>query len=99
MEFHLAEARAILQRTPLTLDALLRGLPTTWTTVRDGEGTWSPHEVVAHLISGDRTNVIPRARLILDGDSTQTFTPFDRDGFFAEANGMPLGDLLDLFAQ
>ena len=99
MDFDLAEARSVLERTPSTLDAFLRGLPTTWTTVRDGEGTWSPHEVIAHLISGDRTNVIPRARLILDRDSTQTFVPFDRDGFFAEANGLELGDLLDLFAQ
>jgi hypothetical protein len=99
MEFDLSEARAILERTPTTLDAFLRGLPVTWTTARDGEGSWSPHEIVAHLISGDRTNVIPRAQLILDRDATRTFAPFDRDGFFAEANGMPLGDLLDLFAQ
>jgi hypothetical protein len=99
MEFDLTEARAILERTPTTLDAFLRGLPTSWTTARDGEGSWSPHEVVAHLISGDRTNVIPRARLILHRDATATFVPFDRDGFFGEANAMPLGDLLDLFAQ
>ena len=99
MEFDLAEARAVLQRTPPTLDAFLRGLPTTWTTVRDGDGTWSPHEIVAHLISGERTNWIPRARLILDGDSARTFVPFDRDGFFAEANDTPLGELLDLFAK
>jgi hypothetical protein len=99
MEFDLVEARAVLQRTPLTLDAFLRGLPATWTTVRDGDGTWSPHEVVAHLISSDRTNVIPRARLILERDSSRTFVPFDRDGFFSEANAMPLADLLDLFAQ
>jgi hypothetical protein len=98
MEFVLAEARAVLQRTPATLDAFLRGLPTSWTTVRDGDGTWTPHEVVAHLISGERTNWIPRAQVILDADATRTFVPFDRDGFFPEANDMALGDLLDLFA-
>ena len=99
MEFDLAEARAVLQRTPSTLDAFLRGLPPRWTTAADGEGTWTPHEVVAHLISGERTNWIPRARLILDGDPSRTFVPFDRDGFFAEAHDIPLGDLLDLFAR
>ena len=99
MQFDLAEARAVLQRTPSTLDAFLRGLPAPWTTARDGDGTWSPHEIVAHLISGERTNWIPRARLTLDGDSSRTFVPFDRDGFFAEANDIPLGELLDLFAR
>lgn len=99
MEFNLAEARAVLERTPSTLDAFLRGLPVAWTTVRDGDGTWSPHEVVAHLISGERTNWIPRARVILDADASRAFVPFDRDGFFTEANEIPLGELLDLFKQ
>jgi hypothetical protein len=98
MQFDLVEARAVLERTPSTLNAFLRGLPSAWTTVRDGDGTWSPHEIVAHLISGERTNWIPRARIILDDDPMRAFAPFDRDGFFVEANAMPLDELLDLFA-
>ncbi|HEY4303176.1 MAG TPA: DinB family protein [Gemmatimonadaceae bacterium] len=99
MEFDLREARAVLERTPRTLDAFLRGLPTSWTTVRDGDGTWSPHEIVAHLISGERTNWIPRAQVVLDRAPARSFVPFDRDGFFVDANAMSLGELLDLFAH
>jgi uncharacterized damage-inducible protein DinB len=89
----------VLERTPAVLDALLRDLPAAWTTARDGAGTWSPHEIVAHLITGERTNWIPRASLILAGDPTATFVPYDRDGYFAEANTIPLSNLLDLFAE
>ena len=98
MNFDLAEARAVLQRTPAALQSLLGGLPTAWTSATDGPGTWSPHIVMAHLINGERTDWIPRARLILAGDPDATFTPFDREGFFAEARTLPLGTLLATFA-
>ena len=97
MDFALPQCRAILERTPATLDALLRGLPDVWTRANEGPNTWSPHEVVAHLINGERTDWIPRAKLILAGDPTATFVPFQREGFFAEARAMPLTELLDLF--
>ena len=99
MEFDLAHGHAILERTPSTLQALLRGLPEAWTQASEGPKTWSPHQVVAHLINGERTDWIPRARLILAGDSQATFIPFQREGFFAEARVMPLSALLDLFAK
>jgi uncharacterized damage-inducible protein DinB len=99
MEFNLAEGRLILERTPRTLQALLRGLPDGWTRANEGPKTWSPHEVVAHLINGERTDWIPRARLILAGDATATFVPFEREGFFVEARTMPLPELLDLFER
>jgi len=99
LDFDLAEGRAVLERTPATLDAMLRGLPAVWSQARDGAATWSPHEVIAHLISADRTDWITRAAVILERDPSALFPPFDRVGFFEEANTMPLGDLLDLFAR
>jgi hypothetical protein len=97
--FKLGEAHAVLERTPATLDAMLRGLPPVWTQARDGADTWTPHEIVAHLINADRTDWIARAEVILGRDPSALLPPFDRTGFFAEANAMPLGDVLDLFAE
>jgi hypothetical protein len=99
MQFDLAQGRLVLERTPQSLGALLSGLPDAWTRSNEGANTWSPHDVVAHLINGERTDWIPRARLILDGDATATFVPFDREGFFVEARTLPLSDLLELFAS
>ena len=98
MDFELAEGRAILERTPSALRALLGGLPSPWTRATEGPGTWSPHEVIAHLINGERTDWIPRASLILAGDPEATFVPFEREGFFAEGRAQPLDTLLDTFA-
>lgn len=98
MNFDLAESRTILERTPRTFQTLLRGLPESWTRSNEGAKTWSPHEVIAHLINGERTDWIPRAKIIMAGDATATFVPFQREGFFAEARGRPLTELLDLFA-
>ena len=99
MEFDLTNGRLVLERTPVALRSLLRGLPDTWTRANEGAGTWSPHEVMAHLINGERTDWIPRARLILSGDRAATFVPFDREGFFVEGRAQPVPDLLDLFAS
>jgi hypothetical protein len=98
MDFDLAQGRLVLERTPATLRALLRGLPDAWTRSNRGPNTWSPHENIAHLINGERTDWIPRARLILAGDPTAAFVPFDREGFFVEGRAQPLPELLDLFA-
>jgi hypothetical protein len=98
MEFDLAQGRLVLERTPQTLRILLSGLPDAWSRSNEGVGTWSPHENIAHLINGERTDWIPRAQLILAGDSNATFVPFDREGFFVEGRALPLSELLDLFA-
>jgi uncharacterized damage-inducible protein DinB len=99
MTFDLAQSRLVLERTPSTLWTLLQGLPDTWTRSNEGANTWSPHEVMAHLINGERTDWIPRARLILAGDPTAVFVLFDREGFFVEGRATPLGELLELFVQ
>jgi hypothetical protein len=99
MEFDLKNGRLVLERTPAALRSLLSGLPDAWTRSNEGPNTWSPHENVAHLINGERTDWIPRARLILAGDPTATFVPFDREGFFVERRAQPLPALLELFAS
>jgi hypothetical protein len=89
---------AILERTPATLTSLLTGLPDVWVRATEGDGTWSPYDVVGHLIHGERTDWIPRARHILAGES-RPFETFDRMAQFTESQGKSLGDLLELFAD
>jgi hypothetical protein len=95
MDFHLEEAIPILERTPAVLSNLLDELSEDWTRVNEGAETWSPREVIGHLIHGERTDWIPRARIILKQESYRRFDPFDR---FAELKSdRPLRDLLDEF--
>jgi hypothetical protein len=68
--FVLEEAVAILARTPASLDALLRGLPDGWIVAHEGGETWSPFDVIGHLIHGERTDWVPRVKIILeDGEA------------------------------
>ena len=95
MEFYLEQAIPILERTPSVISTLLDDLPEEWTRVNEGPDTWSPREVVAHLINGERTDWIPRARIILQQGKYRRFDPFDR---FAELKTpRPLKDLLEEF--
>jgi DinB family protein len=96
--FSLADAIAVLARTPASLYALLDGLPETWTRATEGEGTWSPYDVMGHLLHGERANWIPRARHILAGE-TRPFDPFDREAQFRASQGKTLSDLLGTFAE
>ena len=92
------DAVAILERTPGTLGALLRGVPDVWARATEGEGTWSPYDVVGHLAHGERADWVPRARHILSGDP-RPFEPFDRTAQFAESEGKSLADLLAEFTE
>jgi hypothetical protein len=92
------EAIAILARTPATLDALVRDLPDGWITAHEGTDTWSPFDVIGHLIHGERTDWMPRARIILEHGETRAFDKFDRFAQFANSAGRTLGSLLDEFA-
>jgi hypothetical protein len=94
----LDEAVAILAGTPATLDALLRGLPEDWIVANEGSDTWSPFDVVGHLIHGERTNWVPRVRMILEHGEARAFEPLDRLAHFAESEGRTLASQLDEFA-
>jgi len=96
--FNFRDAVAVLERTPATLGALLNGLPEPWIRATEGAGTWSPYDVIGHLIHGERTDWIPRARHIMTG-KTQAFETFDRTSQFTESNGKDLVELLATFAD
>jgi hypothetical protein len=96
--FVMEEAVAILARTPATVDALLRNLPDGWIAAHEGGTTWSPFDVLGHLIHGERTDWLPRARIILDHGEARTFDTFDRLAQFAEREPRTLASLLDEFA-
>src|SRR5579863_1007483 len=99
MEHHLQSTISLLTRTPAALNTLLRDLPETWTLRSEGENTWSAFEVVGHLIHGERTDWMPRARMVLQSGEAETFAPFDRWGHVRESQGKSLGQLLDEFAR
>lgn len=98
MNFNLAEATEILERTPATLDALLRGTSEGWQTADEGPETWSPVDVLGHLIHGEETDWIPRARIILEHGERRPFDPYDRFAQFERFRGWSLDRLLDRFA-
>ena len=96
--FAMDEAVAILARTPGTLDAMLRGLQDGWISANEGENTWSPFDVVGHLIHGERTDWMQRVKLILEQGESRAFGTFDRFAQFAASAGRTLDSLLDEFA-
>ena len=103
-KFSLAEVRAVLAHTPATLNALLRGLPDTWVMSNEGRSkvgkdTWTAFDIVGHLIVGERTDWIPRARMILESGEARAFDPFDRFAQSRESQGKSLEQLLDDFAH
>jgi hypothetical protein len=99
VNFDLTSGTAVLARTPQVLRALVGGLPTEWTDATEGPETWSAYVIVGHLIHGERTDWIPRARLILAQGAQRRFTPFDRFAQFRESEGKSLLQLLDEFAR
>ena len=98
MQFDLDSGLQILRRTPATLDALLRDLPDQWALATEGPDTWSAYDVVGHLIHGDETDWLPRARVILDYGASKPFPSFDRFAQFEASRGKSLNQLLDDFA-
>jgi len=98
MEHHFEDSIALLARTPATLSAFLRDLPETWTRRNEGENTWSVFDIVGHLIHGERTDWMPRARMILQFGANKAFEPFDRLAQERESQGKALAELLDEFA-
>ncbi|HSJ64241.1 MAG TPA: DinB family protein [Gemmatimonadaceae bacterium] len=98
MEFQLTHALGILERTPGAFRALLRGLPEVWTAPNEGPETFSAFDNLGHLIHGERTDWMARARIILEQGPDRTFAPYDRFAQYQESQGKHLADLLDEFA-
>lgn len=99
MTFQLEQAVAVLRRTPEVLDVLLRDLPEEWSRQNEGGTSWSPFDVVGHLLHGEETDWIPRARLILEAGESRVFDVFDRHAQFEKSAGKSLNELLDTFAR
>jgi hypothetical protein len=98
MEFSLEHATPLLRSTPGVLRSWLGDLPGSWNTSNEGPDTWSPFDIVGHLIHGERTDWIPRIELLLTHGENRAFTPFDRFAQFRESRGKSLHELLGTFA-
>ena len=99
MSFDLSETLDILERTPLVVDALLRGTSADWHAIDEGAETWSARDVVGHLIHAEDTDWLARARIILEEGTERAFEPFDRFAQHRRFAGWPLDRLLDRFAE
>jgi hypothetical protein len=99
MEFSLQSGKEILRRTPRELDAMLRDLPDSWTMQNEGPGTWSPYQVVGHMLHCEDDDWLDRAQVILRGDPEKLFDPIDREAGFDRFRDWTLSDLLDRFTQ
>jgi hypothetical protein len=97
MTTHLDEIRSILDRTPKTLRAMLDGLPEAWLSATEGPNTYSPRDVVGHLIHGEDTDWMPRVRTLLAHGEDRPFDPFDREGYGERARTASIADLLAEF--
>ena len=99
INFNLKEAVVILERTPAVLTSLLGELPDSWTYNNEGGESWSPFDIVGHLVHGEKKDWILRARTILEYGEGKPFEPFDRFAQFKDSEGKTLNDLLEEFAK
>jgi DinB superfamily len=99
MSFQLDRAVEVLESTPRTLEAWLSGLSEEWLVSNEGPETFSPLDVLGHLIHGEETDWIPRVRMILEHGESKPFEPFDRFAFRRTLAGVGLRDRLELFAR
>jgi hypothetical protein len=99
MTHDLEQTIALIERTPKVLNTLLRDLPDEWTMRNEGEKTFSAYDVVGHLIHGELTDWLPRARRILESGESKPFDRFDRFAQESESEGKSLPQLLDEFAR
>ena len=99
MEFQLTRALEILERRPGTFRALLGDLTDAWTTPNEGPDTWSALDNLGHLVHTERTNWIPRARVILEQGPDRRFEPLDRFAHLQESAGKATNELLEEFAR
>ncbi len=99
MNFDLNHSIDLLSRTPETLRTLLAGLPNDFVRSDEGDNTWSPYEVLGHLIHGEKTDWVPRAQIILSDRADKTFEPYDRFAQQQADQSRSIEVLLDEFAS
>ncbi len=96
MKYKVNEAIQILEKTPLVLKSLLSELNDKWIYDNEGERSWSPFDIVGHLIHGEKTDWLPRIKIIL-GDNDRHFDVFDRFAQFENSKGKTINELLTEF--
>ena len=99
MQFHLDRSIEILERTPFVISELLSGISEEWFVANEGEDTWSPFDIVGHLIHSEKTDWIVRLKLITSDAETKAFEPFDRFAQFEDSKGKSLQELLQEFKE
>ena len=97
MHFELTQGTEILKRTPHTVSALLGNLSEPWVTQNEGPETWSPYDVIGHLIHAEETDWIPRVKMILEHGDSRAFEPFDRFAMIEKSKGKTMHQLLEIF--
>lgn len=98
MTFRLDDTLEVLARVPASVHALLSGLPPDWVRANEGPDTFSPFDVVGHLVDGEETDWVPRARIILSRAADPVFEPYDRFRHRSRNAGRTLDSLLEEFA-
>jgi hypothetical protein len=99
MKFDPANSIPVLERTPAVLRTLLEGLSEGWTHSNEGPDTWSPFNVVGHMIDGEETDWMERARIIMAQGTNRRFEPFDRFRHLHTSNEQTLTELLNRFGE
>ena len=99
MVYNLQRSTEVLERTPQVLRAMLEGLPGEWIMNNEGGETWSPYDIVGHLIHGELTDWIPRMEVFLSESGDKTFVPFDRFAQFQRGKEIPISQLLQEFRE
>lgn len=99
MQFKLKEAKEILTRTPSMLEVMLSGLSEDWIRCNEGEGTWSPFDVIGHLVDGERKDWMERIRIISLQEGDRQFEPFDRFEHLTRNKNRSLNELLKEFTS
>lgn len=97
MKFDLIQAIEVLEKTPSVFKVFLTGLSADWTHQNEGQETWSPYDVIGHLIHGERTDWMPRLEIVMSTAENKTFEPYDRFAQFKMSEGRTLEDLLSEF--
>lgn len=97
MEYQLDQAIEVLERTPKVMQTLLSGISKEWSTQNEGPNTWSPYDVLGHLVHGEKTDWMPRLEIVLGTSERTTFEPYDRFAQFEMSKGKSLATLLSEF--
>ena len=99
MNYSIEKSIEILEKTPSVLQSLLAGLSDEWVMNNEGPETFSPFDVVGHLIHGEKTDWTARIRVILEHGNSKPFERWDRFAQYEISKGKTLQQLLEEFDQ